>query len=46
MEALMPHIIRMSERRFPQPVHRFAPATLLVSLLTLLAGVILYGALK
>lgn len=42
----MLHIIRMLERRFPQRRHRFVPALLLMSLLALLAGVILYGALK
>ena len=42
----MLHLIRMLERRFPQHSHRFAPALLLISLLALLAGGILYGALK
>ena len=42
----MLHLIRMLERRFPQHRHRFAPAMLFVSLLALLAGLILYGALK
>ena len=42
----MLHIIRMLERRFPRHGHRFAPALLLISLLALLAGVIMFTALK